>query len=229
MLICNKSIISDRNNQVFSKYYNVIVQWIKGGELNLKDDDHILMNNRCTTNRIKILQTIIKFTGIYSETYISQENIAKICGIHHDTVLRALKLFHELGIIKKVYRGANRTCMYSLGKFFNDDNVRWALKEVLPNLYWAIQSSIRRCKSMLSGLIGGLCRKISFRGKNNTARLSKDKMKDLNIIKDDIKNNQKDKNLKMTELDQAKLKEYLELERIKKDKIAEEFRNMLFV
>lgn len=137
------------------------------------------MNNIFTDNKKSILTILIKYTGIYHDTYISQRKIAQLAGVHHDTVWRTLKLFHALGIIKKKYRGANRTCIYSLGKIFHDVNVKWALKDILPNLFWSITTTVSRCKLMLSGLIKPIA--ASFR--TDTARLSNDKNKDLNTIK----------------------------------------------
>jgi len=84
-----------------------------------------------------------------------------------------LHMFAQLGIIKIVSRGANKTCIYELGSFLHDQSVIWELKEIIPNLYWGIQTIIRRCRATIQVLVGHW----KVTQKSNTARLLNNKIK----------------------------------------------------
>lgn len=178
-MICLNTNISVRNNQAFSKESLQILYWFKGSLSGYNDPKGLFTNKRYTKNRKKILLCILKYIGCFSMVYISQQTIARLTGVHHDTVLRAINLFVELGVLKKKYRGANRTCLYSLGSLMYQPQFMFGIRYSLKNAYWAMKSSVARAKGMLSGLTGGLT--ANFRV--NTARLSKDKTKDINTMK----------------------------------------------
>ncbi len=217
MLTYNNYIISNRNNQDFYEYCYIIINWLLGSKIVLKDLEHLLVRYRFTDNKRKILEVLIRYTGIYHETYISQFLIAKLSGVHHDTVNKALKLFAALGLIKKKNRGPNRTCVYSLGSMFHDPKFKWAVKDIFPSLHWATSSIIRRCKSMLSNIISPLVSVFN----QNTARLSNDKNKDINTIKKRFeytrKESEKERIDNLSEQDQIALDKYLEKEKKERD------------
>lgn len=173
----NNYIISPRNNQAFSKQYISLIYWFGGSLSGYHNYEPLSIDHRLTSIRKSILSVMLKYCGIYQQVYISQERIAQLAGCHHDTVLRAVKLFVELGLLKKKYRGANRTCVYSLSSFFHHERVQYALRDVFPNLYWSIKSAVRRCKKLLSGLVKSIYKPI-------TARLSNDKNKDIHTVKE---------------------------------------------
>lgn len=177
----NNHNISPRNNQAFSKQYISLVYWMGGSLSGYGNYKPLSIPHEFTYIRQRILQVIIRYCGIYQNVYMSQDRIAQISNCHHDTVLRNIKLFVELGILKKKYRGANRTCEYSLTSFFHNQKVQWALRDIIPNLYWSIKSAVRRCQTMLSGIISSI-----------TARLSNDKNKRINTYKKIEKNNNKE-------------------------------------
>ena len=155
-MICYNTNNSVRNNQAISKEYLTILYWMGGVLEGYNDPDDIPTEKLFTENRKNILITVLKYIGCYSFTYISQETIAKKSGVHHDTVNRTIKLFVELGILKKKYRGANKTCLYSMGSFLYHPQVLYGLRNILPNLFWAFNSSLHRVKSMLASLKNGL-------------------------------------------------------------------------
>lgn len=211
------------NNQAFLQYYNITVNWICGVTPELKDPEHILVKYKFTKNSRTILLTLLKYMGVNHSTYVSQDLIARKSGVHHDTVHRTLKLFHKLGIINKKYRGANKTCIYSFGKFLHDPQVKYALRDIIPNLYWSIESYVRICKKFLGSLIFPIA--ASF--KHDTARLSNDKNKDIN--KRIPKANQaKDSEVYVpTEQDISRYHKYQEREQRNKDSFQEEMRKLL--
>lgn len=215
--------ISVRNNQAFPKYYNITINWMFGITPELKDPEHLLVKHKFTKNSRKILITLLKYMGVNQQTYISQELIARKSGVHHDTVYRTLKLFAELGIIKKKYRGANKTCIYSFGKFLHDPLVKYALRDLIPNLYWAIESAARICKNLLGALISP----IAAIFKHDTARLSNDKNKELKYIYTRERGEQKPKEFVPTQDDIQRYREYEKDLKKKKDDYAAELAKLL--
>lgn len=186
--------ISVSNNQAFSKQYISLVYWMGGTLPGYHNYKPLFIQHKLTSVRKSILSTILKYCGIYQDVYLSQDKIAKLSGCHHDTVLRAIKLFVQLGLLKKKYRGANRTCVYSLASFFHHERVQYALRDIFTNLYWSIKSAVRRCQSFVGGLVNAILKPI-------TARLSNDKNKDINTYKktsfEYTKRHIQDKNLVM--------------------------------
>lgn len=168
--------ISVSNNQAFSKQYISLIYWMGGTLSGYTNYKTLFIQHKLTSVRKSILSTILKYCGIYQDVYMSQDKIAELSGCHHDTVLRTIKLFVEIGLLKKKYRGANRTCVYSLASFFHNARVQYALRDVFSNLYWSIKSAVRRCQSILGSLVKSVYKPI-------TARLSNDKNKDINTIK----------------------------------------------
>ncbi len=188
----NNLNISPRNNQAFSKQYISILYWMGGSLSGYHNYNPLSIPYVFTSTRKNILSVILRFCGLYRDAYLSQEKIAELSGCHHDTVLRAIKLFVELGILKKKYRGANRTCVYSLTSFFHNERVQWALKDIIPNLYWSIKEGVRKCKKFLSELAMTIYKPNRANYKPVTARLSNDKNKSINTKKISIKNNHED-------------------------------------
>jgi len=121
----------------------------------------------------------VQSIGSNVSCYLKQETIARRAGVHHDTALNAIKLFVEMGLLKKIYRGANRTCLYSLGSRLCEPQFVFGLRYSLKNAYWALRSCVARAKKMLGSVVGGLVHVFT----KNTARLSKDKKKYLNTYK----------------------------------------------
>jgi hypothetical protein len=215
--------ISVRNNQPFFKYYNITVNWIFGVTPELKDSEHLLVKHKFTNNSRKILITLLKYMGVNQHTYVSQELIARKSGVHHDTVHRTLKLFHALGIIKKKYRGANKTCLYSFGKFLHDPQVKYALRDIIPNLYWSIESAARICQKFLGALISP----IAAIFKQDTARLSNDKNKELKYIYTRERRDQKPKEFVPTQVDIDRYRQYEQVEQKKKNDFAADMAKLL--
>ena len=221
----NNNNISVSNNQAFPKYYNITVNWMYGVTPEMKDPAHLLVLHKFTENSRKILVTLLDYMAVNQSAYVSQELIARKSGVHHDTVCRTLKLFHNLGIIRKKYRGANRTCIYSFSKFLHDPQVKFALRDLIPNLYWAIESYIRVCKKVLGKVIFPIAAVF----KRDTARLSNDKNKDIK------KNYPREKDIKIqdkyipTDIDISIYEKYLKEEQRKKDSFVDEMRKLLGV
>lgn len=215
--------ISVRNNQALFKYYNITVNWMFGIMPELKDSEHVLMKHKFTKNSRKILITLLRYMGVNQSTYVSQELIARKSGVHHDTVYRTLKLFAELGIIRKKYRGANKTCVYSFGSFLHDPQVKYALRDLIPNLYWSIESAARICQKFLGALISP----IAAIFKHDTARLSKDKNKDLKYKYTRERREQKPEEFVPTQDDIDRYREYEKDQKKKKDDFAEELAKLL--
>jgi len=212
--------ISLRNNQEKTNYFNVVVEWLKGNQPELKDPDNLLMIHKVTHNDIKLLTMLLRLMGVFHQTYVSQERLAKLTGVHHDTVWRRIKLFVALGLIKKQYRGANKTCVYSIGSVLHDTHVRYALKDVIPNLYWSVMSTVSRCKQMLGDIIMPLTQRFT----PDTARLFNNNNKELNTRK---KLSEKEEIRPLSQADKQKLDYYLEQEQKKKVKLQNEFAQIL--
>lgn len=189
----------------------------------LNDHEHLLVRHKFTENSRKILITLLQYMGVNHQTYVTQELIAQKSGVHHDTVHRSLKLFHALGIIKKKYRGANKTCLYSFSSFLHDPNVKYALRDIIPNLYWSIESNVRICKQMLGGLISP----IAAIFKHDTARLSNDKNKDIFNTSIRERRDQKPKEFIPTSQDIVRYRQYEQVEQEKKNDFAAEMAKLL--
>ncbi len=218
-----KHNISARNNQPFFQYYYLTVNWMRGISPELKDSEHLLVKHKFTKNSRKILMTLLRYMGVNHQTYVSQELIAIKSGVHHDTVNRTLKLFHLLGIIKKKYRGANKTCLYSFGSFLHDPSVKYALRDLIPNLYWSIESNISICKKMLTGLLSPVAN--VFR--QNTARLFNNNNKDTLYTHRKEKMDKKIQDFVPDFRDIEKYREYEEKEKEKKNNFAVEMAQLL--
>lgn len=215
--------ISVSINQAFLQYYNITVNWMYGITPEIKDRQHLLVNHKFTENSRKILTVLLKYMGVNHSTYVSQDLIARKAGVHHDTVHRTLKLFHKLGIINKKYRGANKTCIYSFGKFLHDPQVKYALRDLIPNLYWSIESYVRICKKFL----GNLILPISANFKRDTARLSNDKNKDIHKRISTAKDIKDSEVYVPTDEDISRYRKYQEREQANKDSFQEEMRKLL--
>lgn len=171
MFISNNNI-TFRNNQEKNKQYENILLWMQG-DLHESIDCKGYIGKKFTENSRQILVVLIRYCSLYQTNYISHDRIAQLVGIHHDTVLRTLHVFERLGIIRIISRGANKTCIYELGSFLHDTYVQWQLKDILPNLYWGIQTIIRRCKASIQSMVGHW----QVAKKPDTARLLNNKIK----------------------------------------------------
>lgn len=146
----NNYIISGCINQEKNKIFIPALQWVH--PVQDSEESTIDFPHRFTEKKRAILNTLLKFIGIYQVTHVSQQTIARVVGAHHDTVNRSLSIFSSLGLIKKTYRGANKTCIYSLGHNLTDPYNAWIMKDTLPNLYWAIMQLHRSTRSKIQEL-----------------------------------------------------------------------------
>lgn len=174
----NKSTISLSNNQEKNKRYSYIIQWMQGTLTESIDSSPLFIGCKFTNNRRLVLTALIRYFSIYDDVYVSHERIAQLSGCHHDTVLNALHLFARLGIITIENRGVHMTCRYKLGSFFHQSFVQWELKAILPNIYWCIQSIVRRCKLTITALLSPLIMRRKYAKKPVTALLLNNKNKE---------------------------------------------------
>lgn len=187
------SNISVRNNQAFFKYYNIVVEWLNGRDIELKDSEHILMKYSFNENMRKVTEYILKLVGSFDEVHVSQAQIAKHTGLGLRTVHRILGILSKIGLVHKQYRGANRTCLYTRGHILIDPLVKFSLMKILPSLYWASESLARRCKEKFMSILSPLT--ASF--KQVGVRLSNDKNKELNTIKKNIQSTKKTEEIRV--------------------------------
>jgi hypothetical protein len=142
---------------------------MQGKRIELIDAMPISISNRFTGNYKQVLTVVIRYCAVFHTNYISHARIAELTGLHHDSVLRILHVLADLEILKIENRGANKTCIYELGSFLHDKTVQQDLRHILPNLYWAIQSIIRRCKTMVGNIMQAFtARLLHKRNTNNT-------------------------------------------------------------
>lgn len=175
-------------------------------------------SNRITPVYLAILKEFIHYTGVYGHTYVTHQTIANKVGCHQDTVLRASRVFRQLNILSVVNRGANRSCMTSLGSVLRDPKFLWSLRNVLPNLYWAYNNSSISIVKMLPNLYTlakSVCETI-------TARLSNDKNKDTVYTYTRERGVKKQPEFIPTSLDIKKYREYEEAQNQKKKKFIQE-------
>lgn len=164
----NNINISLSHNQEKNKIFEHLILWMQHNLIESSDLEPIKIDHRFTKNCKQILSIIIRYCGVFHSNYISHNRIAELSGVHHDTVLRILHMFEELKILKIQNRGPNTTCIYELGSFLHDKEVIWQLKDIFPNLYWAIQSIIRRCKTMVESIMQTFtARLLNNKNKNN--------------------------------------------------------------
>jgi hypothetical protein len=215
--------ISVSNNQAFSKQHSNLVYWLGGATSATFVPEQLYTSFKFTSDRKKILICLLKYIGVYHQAFPSHNTIARLSGVHHDTVYRTIKLFVKFGILKKRYRGANKTCVYSLGSALYDPYVKWACKDILVNLYWAVESAVAKAKEMIQGLGSNLA--ASFN--SVTARFSKENNKDINTYKSRTITEQKEEEFTPTQEDLDKYQRHEDEVKKRKDDYAAELAKLL--
>lgn len=210
---CN---ISARNNQAFSQSPLYIAYWLGGSTP--ASFVPVDISNKVSSTYLDILKEFICLIGVYGHTYVTHQTIADRVGCHQDTVLRASRVFKQLGILTIVNRGANRSCVYSLGKVLKDIQLLWLLKDILPNLYWAYNNSSLAIRKMLPMLFNAA----SLVKNQITARLSNDKNKDILISYTRERREKKVEEFIPSQEDIIRLDKYLEHEKRKKEDFSRE-------
>lgn len=216
------SNISLRNNQVILQRDLQAIYWL-GGRLSGYNEPEVISDlPKFTDLKKNILKTMLMYLGVNHKVYVSQQTIAEKVGCHHDTVYEAIKLFVDLGILKKKYRGANKTCVYFMGSLLYLDQVKLCLKDILPNLWWSFNSMMKIAEESLHNTFITMAQKSYFAFNQNKfpARLSNDNNKDKNTENIYSKDLPKEKNISDFSLEQIDRRK-AQLEREQK-KIQEE-------
>ena len=185
------SNISLRNNQVILQRDLQAIYWL-GGRLSGYNEPEVISDlPKFTDLKKNILKTMLMYLGVNHKVYVSQQTIAEKVGCHHDTVYEAIKLFVDLGILKKKYRGANKTCVYFMGSLLYLDQVKLCLKDILPNLWWSFNSMMKIAEESLHNTFITMAQKSYFAFNQNKfpARLSNDNNKDKNNTIEKLFNN----------------------------------------
>jgi hypothetical protein len=214
----NNYNISPRKNQTYFRFYHVIIQWLKGFQLELKDPEHLLVKNKFTGSMHKIMNYILKLIGSFENVYVCQQTIARKIGISLRTVSRCLSLLFKIGLLSRTYRGANKTLLYFRGPLLLDSNIKFALKDIFPGLYWASESLALKCKNKFNALGGALLAVFNPFG----VRLSNDKIKELNTSKKTNIHNQNTEEFIPSQDDIIRLDCYLEYEKRRKEEFSKE-------
>lgn len=128
-MICNNTIISDRNNQAISQeslnvsndIINTLTEWYNRGH-----------------SKIDILNYLIRNISCYGlNSHPSQTTIGRHAGVQRGWVNIVTNELVEMGLITKtrvIINGDEMACEYTLTRFFQDPKVRWMLKDILPAL-----------------------------------------------------------------------------------------------
>lgn len=208
--------ISTSQNQAFSSYYSIVIEWMHNRHFALKDSEHLLNKFVYTENMNKVMSYFLKLVGSFNDVYVSQSRIAQATGLGLRTVHRILQILSLIGLINKKYRGANRTCLYTRGPLLLDPNFKFSVMGILPRLYWATESLAARCKAKINMITSSLAARFGQVG----VRLSNDNNKELKTYK---------KEPEFTPTDQDLRRYYEHEERIKqkKDDFAQEMAKLL--
>jgi len=90
--------------------------------------------NNCTDTERKIIDSLLYFTTVYKDTFVSQSKIAHYHGITRKTVNKYLQKLHSLGLIFKKNRGVKRTCEYSISSWFFNPHIYFRLRKYFTSL-----------------------------------------------------------------------------------------------
>lgn len=79
--------------------------------------------NSMPERSIKLLDRLFWLCQRYPSVYIAQEKLANWVGYCRKTANLYLKMFHEMGIICKKWRGVKKTCIYSVHPYFRNSGI----------------------------------------------------------------------------------------------------------
>ena len=137
-MICNNTIISDRNNQAFSLSIQDII-YVLGG---VTAATYVAPDGleKLANSQVNLIKEISRRFIFYDRLFPRQATLAKSLGCSRRTIQYAQKDLLEIGFINVVSgKQAHESNEYTLSNFILDERLIFPLRHVLPSLRFIIR------------------------------------------------------------------------------------------